>query len=246
MLHLHALPDHLRPHTVGDPHFHALVQAGPHLLVLSVVGSETPLRAFPVFLVLLVGPLRLVHGVVARQHHHGADIGRFLVLPAPQILVHQRVVAVDEIGVGLHHVLWVMAANGIIPPAPEVKRVWAILDIIAQIQRQGVEITVLVDGQVLVPADLVLDQVFPPPDLSVDKGAVVLTVDVDDLPGLRNPRLFDEQAPQAVELAQRELPEQDPQPAGVIKNIVRKLIIRHLSYTVSHDDSCKLSVNLFQ
>lgn len=31
-----------------------------------------------------------------------------------------------------------------------------------------------------------------------------------------------------------------------IKNIVRELIIRHLSYTVSHDDDCKLSVNIFQ
>ena len=74
--------------------------------------------------------------------------------------------------------------------------------------------------QRVVPADALPDEILPPLHLSVDEGAVLLMVDVGDLPGTRKPGFLDENGDQTVK-ARPHFLEDDPQAAGVVKEIVR-------------------------
>ena len=75
------------------------------------------------------------------------------------------------------------------------------------------------DGQAFVPPDLLVNQVLPPMDLSVNECAVHVVIDVDYLFRFWMPCLFLKHAHKAVE-ALFHLPEDDVQSAHIYKHIV--------------------------
>ena len=76
------------------------------------------------------------------------------------------------------------------------------------------------NGQRLVPADLVLQEVHPAVDLAMHEGRVHLVVDVDRLLLDGISRFFYEHGHHRVEWRDVHLPEKHPQTAGVEEHVV--------------------------
>ena len=74
-----------------------------------------------------------------------------------------------------------MPAYRSVPPLPEIEWNLTVFHVLAEILAQDVEIAVLVDGQRIVEADAVVNQIAAPMHLAMYKSAVHVMIDVNML-----------------------------------------------------------------
>jgi hypothetical protein len=85
---------------------------------------------------------------------------------------------------------------------------------------QDVEITILVDCQVVIPSYALLYQVHTPVHFAVYERAVHIVVDVDDLFRSGDSGFFNKAGHQRIESAMINLPEYHPKTAGIKEHVI--------------------------
>ena len=172
----HAFFDRSFTDLLGEADLVKDVDICPEILVLAVISGKPLFRQIPVFLVLRIQPPVFVKLVIGVVHHHDRKVHGFRFESSSQEFLDERLVGIQHQMIGLQEVLWIFPAYAVLPPFPQVKGDRKILDILGQIHGEDVEITILMNCQLLVPADIVVNQVLPAVDLSVDKSRIIFSI----------------------------------------------------------------------
>ena len=134
-------------------------------------------------------------------------------------LVNQRIVGVKHIPIGFQDIFRIVTANALLPPPPQVERNLTIFHVLTQVLAKDVEITVLVNGQLIVEPNVVVQEVLSPVNFPVNKSRVHLMVDIDHLFSVWCPCFFLKHGKQTVKSVLN-LTEHNVQTTGVKKHII--------------------------
>ena len=110
-----------------------------------------------------------------------------------------------------------MPAHALIAPFPEIEWRLTIFHILAQVLTENVEITVLMNGEIIIEANLVLCEILSFVNLAVDKRTVHFVINVFHFPV--DSSLFNEIGNQTVK-SDLHFAEQNPETAGIIEHVV--------------------------